>query len=1449
MGRYLSCSCPAFSEVELWPIELLGAEGYSSPGEFELLTLASAQALDLASWIGKQIEWQISPQGQAARDFFGYIVKMEAIETDLHGFGLYQITASSWSQLLVHTKHSRTFYKKKLPDILQTILAPYGASFGSGQLVKKPVYPTGLTPEIGYQEQPFILPDDAILPDYIVQYNESDLNFITRLLDSLGVYYWIDWNCKENALYLGGGKNEDYNRVVDSLIISDNAPHSDSNVLLDFNVKHNITSNKVAQAAYNPEQAAATPVNKSIVKNSVDIKQSPAAEEYHYPAAEQVRSQAEKQQQRQIELELHSVVVNIGLGQILRIEGNVPTELQQNPSILPIAITHFAKDYDGLPHADYNGNYHILPSEWPLLRTHYENKVTAVVNNDVPYHPKIKAVKPAMPGYQTAFIVGPKNDFYVKTKEGDIYTDKLGRVKIWFPWDENNPNEDPSLCPWVRVRQAQAGKKYGHQFIPYVGDEVNVMFGLGSCDKPIVTGSNYNALTKPPFDVSKNNTVSGIKTSKHAMFFLDEKDQEHVVLYSKGDLEQQVGGDHTRTINGMDHLLVGGDALEEVMNGHYNISANKSIKLQSGASCVTITGDKIDVSGPKIQFTTKGGGDAGELAVKGSYHKCGKIGHKGGPILQGSSDVTIGGKPAARVGDKAHCRLSTDQLKQGHDNLYINGKLAVCVNHKTKHGGKVKEGVSNTSAGYDPNLIPKTALQSERYAIKLLFQMNAYPEIKVLFHQFGLAKNDDEKFSKSYVINSKDGESIAEGIAGGKIDCYLQPYPRQLDIVAVNGNYQIPYYKTSLDAPTNPVNNDNFDSDHTFVCDVLWPLVVHDIRQEDRNINSEKPSTNKSEDEIEQVKSYFKTSTQDYDYFVKNGNNVTVFIHGYNVPLGEFTKEISGFENVLQEKLEEAKFSGTMGSIAAANDANKEAPGMGLKANTVGYYSTIYRDAKILEGQTKFSLPAKYVQKSDDGLQYITVADSDVSGGKLFLNGTGARNWAINMENNLNKVASSSVYTSPEYYKKYTRLLHVTWTGNPSSPLDYMQAAGEDAFDPIAVGELKQLFLDLKAKGLTVNVVAHSLGNAILIAALNELGKEGKSVDHVFMWEAAVPNDVFARPKPKKGRKDPWYLPNLVDGADKFTVLYSNNDNILGEIPESDSNGVQINSGVKQIDINKSKPLTELVPAYLTTKLGLTSIYHFAMWAGCPLSAMWNLEKLQELYQSWLAHGIDAKYLAPSNLSYEQKLKQVDQSTKCLLPTLAEQVKFDKLANGELYEDLLHKLQTYMPEMRDTFKAAGWGVKSKFQQFEYDLGADIGTSVIENPTMWRDIALAVVGVAEGAVSSLPGGGVAVQKANSWALDKGAELYAQNKPILDAIFCMIRVMQKSKANPVSALGYAGASQSCLKNPQFVSKYIGFEQTKWLWSHSAMHVPNEAVQQIIYKGVIMNKQSGIKKFGLY
>ncbi len=157
--------------------------------------------------------------------------------------------------------------------------------------------------------------------------------------------------------------------------------------------------------------------------------------------------------------------------------------------------------------------------------------------SDVPFRPPRTTSKPKIPGTQTAIVAGKKGE--------EIWTDQYGRVKVQFHWDQEGKRDENSSC-WVRVTQTWAGKGWGTLFIPRIGTEVIVSFLEGDPDRPLITGTVYNALTVPySLPGSKNiSTMKTISTLKgkagNEIRFDDTKNKEEFFTHAQKDKNEVV---------------------------------------------------------------------------------------------------------------------------------------------------------------------------------------------------------------------------------------------------------------------------------------------------------------------------------------------------------------------------------------------------------------------------------------------------------------------------------------------------------------------------------------------------------------------------------------------------------------------------------------------------------------------------------------------------------------------------------------------------------------------------------------------------------------------------------------------------------------------------------------------------------------------------------------------
>ncbi|HWC89612.1 MAG TPA: type VI secretion system tip protein TssI/VgrG, partial [Pirellulales bacterium] len=210
------------------------------------------------------------------------------------------------------------------------------------------------------------------------------------------------------------------------------------------------------------------------------------------------------------------------------------------------------------------------------------------VDRTTPFRPPRITPRSVIRGPQTAIVTGTSGE--------EIYTEAAARIKVQFHWDRVGTNDQNSSC-WIRVAQPWASKTFGFQWIPRIGDEVVVEFLEGDPDRPLITGSVYNAQNTPPLTVPDNKTQSGILTRSsksgdattfNQLMFEDLKGSEQVYFYAERDFNRIVGNNDSLKV-GFDTKTNGDQTIDIYNNRTVTIeNGNESLEVKTGNCTVTI---------------------------------------------------------------------------------------------------------------------------------------------------------------------------------------------------------------------------------------------------------------------------------------------------------------------------------------------------------------------------------------------------------------------------------------------------------------------------------------------------------------------------------------------------------------------------------------------------------------------------------------------------------------------------------------------------------------------------------------------------------------------------------------------------------------------------------------------------------------------------------------------
>jgi type VI secretion system secreted protein VgrG len=447
--------------------------------------------------------------------------------------------------------------------------------------------------------------------EYIVQYHESDLDFVSRLLESEGISYWFDHDS-------GAGKEvlvlEDSNdSVVDVTtiddvpelhIIVDRADNAEVESLQFIDWTRELTSTAVYQRVFDwltpiePIEATA-PVDGESDADDRGLRR----EVYHHgrfvepdPDPRTIRKLVHRTQR----------------DKIARGFGNVTG---MAPGRKFAVIDHQRSDMD----REYLVRRVVHVGECPEVMmgesgsgSRYQCRFECLVfDSNKPFRPPSVTPRPRIYGPQTAIVTGPDGE--------EIHTDEHGRIKVRFDWDrEHELTDDTSM--WIRVAHNWAGPGFGTFFLPRIGMEVLVEFLEGNPDQPLVVGCVYNGDNSISVGVPDNKTQSTIRTRSspgsdgyNELRFEDAAGSEEIFVHAQKDYNEVVENNHsttvhanqTNSVDGNQSQTIGGNQSESVSGEQtMTVDKNRTVTIK-GSQAVTILGGEGNsgVNGSKLGIT------------------------------------------------------------------------------------------------------------------------------------------------------------------------------------------------------------------------------------------------------------------------------------------------------------------------------------------------------------------------------------------------------------------------------------------------------------------------------------------------------------------------------------------------------------------------------------------------------------------------------------------------------------------------------------------------------------------------------------------------------------------------------------------------------------------------------------------------------------------------------
>ncbi len=587
-------------------------EEISRLSEFDLDLLSEDYEIKFDDIIGQNVTISMELPGGGKRYWNGFINRFVQGVTTSVQFAQYRATMVPWLWFLTLTSDCRIFQEKTVPDIIKQIFNDLGYSDIEDRL-------SG-----GYQTW-----------TYCVQYRETDFNFVSRLMEQEGIYYYFLHEQGKCTIVLCDSRSkhdpyEDYDEI-------DFMPDTRSSALQErisaWTVEKCVRPGKVAHTDYNFEKPST-----SLMSTEEDQKDHAQAdyEVYDYPGEYSEKTDGDRYAKvRMEELAQPHEVCNgqadsrgICSGYLFTMARHTRGDQNRENLILSTDYQAAAEDYE-----TSGGQGEICSCSFTAIQS------------SVQFRPARSTPKPLIEGTQTAVVTGPSGE--------EIYTDDHGRVKVQFHWDREGQYDENSSC-WIRVSQVHAGKGFGGIDIPRIGEEVIVSFMEGDPDRPLITGRVYNAELMPPFGLPGQMVVSGMKSNStpggggYNEFTLnDTKGKEGVTVHAQKDMGSTIENDRTTTI----------------------VRGNDTIAVQAGTRSVTVKGDtSLTVQAGNRTVNVTGGDISGTASAAVKLH-----GKGAGVSIQGDSKgVQISGNPDFVATGESEARVwSKDVIIHGDSSVHI----------------------------------------------------------------------------------------------------------------------------------------------------------------------------------------------------------------------------------------------------------------------------------------------------------------------------------------------------------------------------------------------------------------------------------------------------------------------------------------------------------------------------------------------------------------------------------------------------------------------------------------------------------------------------------------------------------------------------------------------------------------------------------------------------------
>jgi type VI secretion system secreted protein VgrG len=490
--------------------------GALSPDKFRVLEFTQSEAMSecfrlhieagsedpdvpYADMVGKDAHLTVAGDDFAVKHH-GVVTAFNQYPDASENFGaesyLYEIAIEPRLKLLAYTHRSRIFLKKSFKEIVEEVLTGGGLAADDFDLKVK---------------------GSPRKREYTVQYNETDLDFLSRLLEDEGFYYWFDHTGDKEKLIIAdsveGVATIAHTPAVEYLAGTALSHLATANEQRDHIAKLRRTQRMVTGKALIKDYNDRTPATAVLGRAS----KTGQGEDYQYgpqaldagEAARIATLRAEMHAAGKVKLEGEGICRAFRAGMRFELkDSNGHSHLAGKYTLL--RVTHHGDQREGF--------------EGDEAKIIYKNSFECIPADTV-YRPALVTAKPKIAGFLSAKTDGVEGQY--------AFLDDDGRYHAKLPFDLTDAKDGRASLP-IRMNQPYGGPNYGMHFPVHVGNEIVLAFEDGDPDRPMALGTVPNPATASPVN-KRNPSESIIRTATGHQIKLDDKEGKTVIeIITKG---------------------------------------------------------------------------------------------------------------------------------------------------------------------------------------------------------------------------------------------------------------------------------------------------------------------------------------------------------------------------------------------------------------------------------------------------------------------------------------------------------------------------------------------------------------------------------------------------------------------------------------------------------------------------------------------------------------------------------------------------------------------------------------------------------------------------------------------------------------------------------------------------------------------------------------------------